>query len=281
MWSSLLDMKNKFFLIFFILVFCGAAGLAQTYKYVDLCQIDNHSFIPGEKLRFRIYYNWKFVWVPAGEVEFSIEELDEEHYWVEVIGKTYPAYESFFKVDDFYASRIDKSSLLPEYFLRDVEEGSYNRYDSIHFDQTNMKIESHWGKHREDAEQFEFESKTCVQDMVSILYFVRNLNYDELDNKTIVPVEIFFDKEFYPLKMEVNKREKKKVKGLGKFKTIKLIPEAVDGHVFDEDTKMDVWISDDQNKIPLLIESPLTIGSAKAVLIRHEGLRYPLDSKLK
>lgn len=274
-------MKNKFLFLFIAIFLWSLPASAQKIKEVDLCQIDNHSFSAGEKLRFRIYYNWKFVWVPAGEVEFSINEHDEEQYFVEVIGKSYPAYESFFKVDDYYSSRIDKSNLLPNYFLRDVEEGPYNRYDSILFDQQNLHIESHWGKQPEDAERFEFEAESCVQDMVSILYFVRNLDYTQLDNKTIVPVKIFFDKEFYPLKMEVNKREKKKIKGMGKFKTIKLIPEAVDGHVFDEDTKMDVWISDDQNKIPLLIESPLTIGSAKAVLIKHEGLRYPLDSKIK
>ncbi len=272
-------MKNSF-LFFLLFAFCSLELSAQQTQEVDLCQIDNQSFQGGEKLRFRIYYNWKFVWVPAGEVEFSIEE-DETDYHVEVIGKTYAAYENFFKVDDYYGSRIDKNTLLPEYFLRNVEEGSYNRYDSILFDQESLHLESYWGKHREDAELNEFDMVGCVQDMVSILYFVRNLDYNSYADNTIIPVSIFFDKELYPLKMEINKREKKKIKGMGKFKTIKLIPEAVDGHVFDEDTKMDVWISDDKNKIPLLIESPLTIGSAKAVLIKHEGLRYPLDAKLK
>lgn len=272
-------MKNSV-LTFLILVLCLGAMSGQTLQEVELCHIDNHTFQGGEKLRYRIYYNWRFVWIPAGEVEFSVEENDT-HYQVQIIGKTYPAYENFFKVDDFYTSHIEKSNLLPDYFLRDVEEGSYNRYDSILFDQQNMHITSHWGQQREDAKSYEFEMETCVQDMASILYFVRNLDYDEYDDKTVIPVKIFFDKEFYPLKMEINKREKKKIKGLGKFKTIKLIPEAVDGHVFDEDTKMDVWISDDQNKIPLLIESPLTIGSAKAVLIKQEGLRFPLDAKLK
>jgi len=274
-------MKNKFLFLTAVFILWTSALDAQKIKTVDLCQIDNHAFSAGEKLRFRIYYNWKFIWVPAGEVEFVINEYDDEHYFVEVIGKTYPAYENFFKVDDYYSSRIEKENLLPKAFLRNVSEGEYNRYDSILFDQENLHIESHWGKYKDDAERFEFEAESCVQDMVSILYFVRNLDYNHLDNKTIVPVKIFFDKEFYPLKMEVRKREKKKIKGQGKFRTIKLIPEAVDGHVFDEDTKMDVWISDDKNKIPLLIESPLTIGSAKAVLIKHEGLRYPLDAKLK
>ena len=273
-------MKNSFLLV---LLFCflGLFGLnGQGIQEVDLCQIDNHSFQGGEKLRYRIYYNWKFVWIPAGEVEFSVEENDT-HYNVEIIGKTYPAYEGFYKIDDYYTSRIDKSTLLPEYFLRDVEEGSYNRYDSILFDQSNQYITSYWGDQRADATKVEFEMNGCVQDMVSILYFVRNLDYPNYNDKSIIPVSIFFDKEFYPLKMEINKREKKKIKGQGKFNTIKLIPEAVDGHVFDEDTKMDVWISDDENRIPLLIESPLTVGSAKAVLIKHEGLRFPLNAKLK
>jgi len=272
-------MKNSLFLLL-VLILSLDIAMAQDIQEVELCHIDNNTFQGGEKLRYRIYYNWKFIWVPAGEVEFSVEE-NGTHYNVEVIGKTYPAYENFFKVDDYYSSRMDKSTLLPDYFLRDVEEGNYNRYDSILFDQKNLHITSYWGKQREDAEKNEFQSEGCVQDMASILYFVRNLDFDAFKNRSIIPVKIFFDKEFYPLKMEINKREKKKIKGLGKFKTIKLIPEAVDGHVFDEDTKMDVWISDDQNKIPLLIRSPLTIGSGKAVLIKHEGLRYPLDAKLK
>lgn len=278
MWSSLLAMKNSLF-SFLILVICSGVLSGQNLQEVDLCRIDNHTFQGGEKLRYRIYYNWKFVWIPAGEVEFSVEE-DSTYYNVKVIGKTYSAYEDFFKVDDFYSSRVDKSTLLPDYFLRDVEEGNYNRYDSILFDQSNLQITSYWGKQREDAEKYEYQMEGCVQDMASILYFVRNLDFSSIENETIIPVKIFFDKEFYPLKMEINKREQKKIKGLGKFNTIKLIPEAVDGHVFDEDTKMDVWISDDNNKIPLLIESPLTIGTAKAVLIKYEGLRYPLDAKL-
>ena len=278
MWSSLSVMKNSI-LVLLVLILSVVHSSAQNIQEVELCHIDNHTFQSGEKLRYRIYYNWKFVWIPAGEVEFTIEENDT-HFNIQIIGKTYPAYENFFKVDDYYSSIVDKTTLLPEYFLRDVEEGNYMRYDSILFDQENMHITSFWGKQREDAEMHEFQSEGCVQDMASILYFVRNLEYDAFADEAIIPVEIFFDKEFYPLKMEINKREKKKIKGLGKFNTIKLIPEAVDGHVFDEDTKMDVWISDDQNKIPLLIRSPLTIGSAKAVLIKHEGLRHPLDSKM-
>ena len=44
---------------------------------------------------------------------------------------------------------------------------------------------------------------------------------------------------------------------------------------------MKIWVSDDANKLPLLIESPLKIGSAKAVLKSYKGLRHKLSSKLQ
>ena len=65
------------------------------------------------------------------------------------------------------------------------------------------------------------------------------------------------------------------------FKTIKFTPEVIAGQVFDEDTEMNVWVTDDQNRIPLLIESPVAVGSVKAVLKNYKGLRYDMTAKVK
>nr|MBP6540568.1 DUF3108 domain-containing protein [Saprospiraceae bacterium] len=43
--------------------------------------------------------------------------------------------------------------------------------------------------------------------------------------------------------------------------------------------RMHVWVSNDGNKLPLLIESPLSVGSAKAVLKSYSGLRHPFVLK--
>ncbi|MDR2886110.1 MAG: DUF3108 domain-containing protein, partial [Rikenellaceae bacterium] len=42
-----------------------------------------------------------------------------------------------------------------------------------------------------------------------------------------------------------------------------------------------IWISDDQNKIPLYIESPIRVGSIRARMKKFDGLKYPLDSKIQ
>jgi methylaspartate ammonia-lyase len=43
---------------------------------------------------------------------------------------------------------------------------------------------------------------------------------------------------------------------------------------------MTVYVSNDKNRIPLLIESPVSVGSIKAVLKDYSGLRHELSSKI-
>jgi hypothetical protein len=246
----------------------------------DKCMASNDTFIDGETLVYKLYYNWKLVWIPAGEVKFTVRE-GKEYYEYFAEGKTYSSYDNFFKVRDYYYSKVNKSTLYPENFVRDIEEGKYFRYDSIVFNQEDQKAISYWGSQPENAKPYEYELDGCMQDMLSILYYVRNYDFSGMKKGEKVPISVFFDKETYPLKVQYDgKDKKKKIKNLGKFKTLKFIPEVVAGYVFDEDTRMKLWVSDDENRIPLLIESPVSIGSIKAVLKRHENLKYPLTSQI-
>ncbi len=72
-------------------------------------------------------------------------------------------------------------------------------------------------------------------------------------------------------------KEAKKIKGLGSFDVLNISPDLIEGHVFEDGDKMNIWVSNDSNRIPLLIESPLAVGSVKAVLKSHQGLKYELN----
>ncbi len=242
----------------------------------SFCRTTNKVFQGGEKLVYKLYYNWKFVWLPAGEVTFDVVENDDS-YEVFVSGITYPSYNSFFKVEDYFYSRIDKETLLPTDFLRDIHEGNYIKYDSIGFDQNTHTAQTYHGKTKETTTQEEWDLKECMQDMVSILYYVRNIDFEHTKKGKKFPVKVFFDKEVFPLDVEYKGvKKRKKIKKLGKFDTYEFSPEVVAGEVFDENARMKIWVSKDQNKIPLQIESPVSIGSIKAVLKSYDGLMYPL-----
>ena len=96
-----------------------------------------------------------------------------------------------------------------------------------------------------------------------------------------MPLQIFMDKETWPLTMTyAGKESNVKVKGVGRFNTIRLKPEVIAGEIFEEGTEMNIWVTDDENRLPLLIESPLSVGSVKAVLKDYKNLRHDLSAEV-
>ena len=246
---------------------------------VEPCFMENKTFQGGEELTYKLYYNWNFVWLAAGEVTFKVNDMGGQ-YHIAVEGRTYKSYEWFFKVRDYYDTYIDKNSLLPETAIRNVSEGKYRLYDEINFDQENNKASSLRGKTKEVATLKEYDVKECMHDMLSIVYYSRNIDFKNYSEGEDFPVKIFMDKEVWPLNVKYKgKQERKKIKGEGRFDTIKFSPQVLSGRVFKEGEEMMVYVSDDQNRIPLLIESPVSVGSVKAVLKDYKGLKYEVTSK--
>ena len=243
-------------------------------------QSGDNAFQNGEQLTYKIYYNLNFIWVPAGEVTFKVfDEGAQFHY--NARGETYDSYEWFFSVKDNYDSWVDKNSLLPNYSERDVNEGKYHIFEKIAFNQSAKKT-TVWRADKRGAPETKTEHgvQDKVNDVLSIMYQLRNIDFGSQQPGYAVPFRIFMDKEEFPLKLRFSGKEaRKKVYGMGRYKTLKFQPEVIAGNVFKEDAQMAVWVSDDQNRIPLLIESPVSVGSVKMVLKKYWGLKYGFLAK--
>ncbi len=246
---------------------------------IEPCFMENKTFQGGEEITYKLYYNWGIMWLSAGEVSFKVNDMGSQ-YHVAVAGRTYKSYEWFFKVRDYYDTYIDKNSLLPKTAIRNVREGKYRLYDEITFDQENKKASSLRGKTKDVATKKNYNLGECMHDMLSVIYYSRNIDFESYKEGEEFPVKIFMDKEVWPLNVKYKgKQSRKKVKGKGRFNTIKFSPQVVSGRVFKEGEEMMVYVSDDKNRIPLLIESPVSVGSVKAVLKNYKGLKYNMTAK--
>jgi len=265
------------FIVTLLLIACTLFSSNVANKETsDLCGLTNSSYVDGEMLKYKLYYNWSFVWIPAGEVTFHLTTTDST-YEANIEGRSYGSYDNFFRVRDQFHSSIDKETLHPLRFCRKVEEGKYRRFDSLMFDYELGSIYSLNGETKESAKSDTFALANCVQDLVSIMYNLRNVNTDAYQPGDQISGNIFFDKEQVPLTIDYLKKENKKVKGMGRFQTVKIQPKVIIGNVFKEDDIMHIWVSDDGNKIPLVIQSPIRIGSVKAILLEHKGLAHELS----
>ena len=277
----------------FMLIFCGLSLMAFSHSThlevmpteqlaTALPQPSEPSFQNGEKLTYKIFYNLNFIWMPAGEVTFKVfDEGNQFHYQAK--GKTYSSYEWFFEVKDDYDSWVDKNSYLPNYSERSVNEGGYHIFEKISFNQAsrNMTV---WRSPKRGATETKTEHtvKTDVHDVLSSLYALRNIDFGSQQAGYAVPFSVFMDQEEFPLRFRyMGKEPRKNVHNMGRYKTLKFQPDLIAGSVFKEDAKMTVWVSDDQNRIPLLIESPVSVGSVKMVLKEYWGLKYSFDAKVK
>src|SRR5450631_4683561 len=237
----------------------------------DFCGLQNHAFQSGESITFRVYYKVVGVYIAAGEAVFSValENLNNKPvYHVTGDGKTYSFYDNFFKVRDKYESFIDTSNLQPLKFIRNVNEGSYKKYENISFNKTAHTAITNSGV---------FKTPECVQDVLSSMYYMRNIDFDKMKPGDKIPFSMFLDNQVYNLYIRFIGKETIKTK-YGKFRSIKFKPLLIKGTIFEGGEKMTVWVSDDANHIPVRVESPISVGSVKVDMMDFKNRRTPLSS---
>ena len=122
-----------------------------------------------------------------------------------------------------------------------------------------------------------FKIPACIQDVVSAIFYARNIDFNKYKPGDKIPFAMFLDKEVFEMYIRYIGKETIKTK-YGKFKAIKFKPLLVKGTIFEGGEKMTVWVSDDANHIPVRIESPISVGSVKVDMISRNNLRHPLSS---
>ncbi|MEO5675285.1 MAG: DUF3108 domain-containing protein [Chitinophagales bacterium] len=254
--------------------FCVCLGLFDSKAQApEQCTTSNTAFAIGEKISYKIIYNWNSLWLNGGEASFTVRDGllgAAKVYHVVGEGFSYKSYDWFFKVHDTYESYIDPLTMLPLKFVRNVSEGGYNIYNNVVFNHDEHKAISTHG---------EFKIPNCIQDVLSGIYYARNIDFNTFQANDTIPVNLFLDDSVYNIHIRYLGKEIITTKK-GTFNCIKFKPLLVTGTIFKGGEKMTVWVTDDANKIPVLVESPILIGFIRAELYKYEGLRNPMTAKV-
>ena len=243
-----------------IILFCSIATLsAQEKAYGD-----------GEWFKFRIHYG--LLTAGYASLEVNSENLNgKDVFHVKGFGETVGVSKWFFKVEDDYQSYIDSEKNIPYRFIRRIDEGGYTKDIQIDFDHTSNKALIFNKKHN-TKEELSFDENT--QDMVSAFYYLRNrLDTENIVEGEYVDMNMFFDKENYKFRLKFLGRETLRT-SFGKVPCLVFRPYVQSGRVFKESESLTVWVSDDKNKMPLLIKADLAVGSLKATLTQYKGLKH-------
>lgn len=250
----------------------------------ESCNVKDIPFRVGEYITYRAVYSWGFIWVNAGDVYFKVSDtlyLGKPSFHYKSEGWSLKQYDWFFKVRDRFESIVQPQTLKPYWFERDTYEGgfkTFNRY-VFNWEQNVIDLVSQTSKRPFKKEVLPL--KPCVFDVLSAIYFCRTLSFNGLNKGDVLPLTMAIDNEIFDLYIRFLGREVITTHEGKKYKTIKFSAKLVEGTIFSGGEDLFVWVTDDMNKVPLLIEAKILVGSVKAVLVDTQNLKYPETSLVK
>ncbi len=219
-------------------------------------------------MRFRLSYGL----IDAGEAEITVKNGSKrfqgrEAYHIVGTGKTLGAFSWFFKVRDRYETYFDKKGAFPWEFVRDIEEGSYKKTQVYYFHQDKAAVTTNKGE--------TFAIPKYSQDMLSAFFYARTLDFSKAKMDQVYTIPTFVDGEHFPLQVKYKGKEEIDSRA-GKFRCLKFVPVVQKGRIFKEEEDMMVWITDDENKIPVLCKAKVLVGSIKMELVEYSNLLNPI-----
>jgi len=241
--------------------------------------IRNESFSGGEVLKYKIHYG------PITAGEATIDVSPKLHringrmtYKATVTGKTSGSFDLITKVRDTWQTYMDTAALVPHRFYRNIQEGSYRKNETIDFDHYNNTAVVSVKRKSDPRKTTTHTIQENAQDLVSGFYYLRTIDYTNMKegDKFIIPG--FFDEENFNMEVTYKGRETVETKA-GDIKAVKLVPTMPENEVFDGKNAVSVYISDDKNKVPVLIQAKMFIGSIKVDLYSYRNLKHKLIAK--
>ncbi len=258
-------------ILVFILILFGLQAFSQQYRTVP-----NSAFIRGEKLTFRVAFNSALTGsITGGKATLEVKNENKiinnrSTYHVVGEGKTTGFIELFYKVHDRFESYFDQDALIAWKFTRRTRENNYKKDDIVIFRQHDRLAVS-LTKIVKVPEN--------IQDILSAFYYARTLDISDIQPGGIILVPFFLDDSVYNSKVIFMGRETVKTK-LGKFRCIAFRPMVATGYAFDDPYPITIWVTDDANRLPVLIESEQSVGRGRVELISYSGLANPITAKL-
>jgi hypothetical protein len=267
--------KNYHLII--LLFFLVTISSGNPVSSQQLRKIENNAFQKGEKISYRVFYDSYLTGnVNAGVASLEIKPESEiiggrKTMNVVGLGRTRGAFNFFFRVVNRYETYIDEEAIIPLLFIRRINEGGYKKSQDVMFNQReNLAI----------SNTATVKVAENIQDLVSAFYYMRTFDYTNARVGDVYDVSFFLDDTVYVSRVMFDGREEITTRS-GTFKTLRFKPQVLTGEVFSQPYPMTLWISDDKNKIPILAQSGIIVGSVKMELVDYKGLRNPLTSRIR
>ncbi len=267
--------KFWFILICLPIFFSPGQASGQNMKY---------PFKGNEYALYGAYFNWNFIWIQNGEVEFSADTLayNQQMAWhFKAVGKSFRAYDLIYEVRDTFETFSDYKTFRPLYSRRVLNHAKENSVHQYGFDYASGKITVRIQQEKKPIYQASLPVQENTFDLLSTAYNFRKFDFEKLFIGQKVPYRMLIDRQVADLYFRYLGKEDVKTRNGKKYRCHKVSVYLLQGDFFPEGEYMKIWFTDDQNHLPVQVETEVLVGSVKALLLETKAMKYPLTSEIK
>ncbi len=234
-------------------------------------KVENRAFGVGERLVFDVNYGL----ITAGEAIMHIPAYDSiagrQCFRVEFAVNSLPSFSWIYKVEDRYLTFIDVETIAPWRFEQHIREGSYRRDFVAEFDQT---------RNTATTADSVFQVPEYVHDIMSAFYFARTIDYSGFQVGEGVTLSNFYKDKSHELFVRYLGKQELEV-AAGTFRTLVVEPLVREGGLFKSEGRLVVWLTDDERRMPVRVNTKVIIGSIDSELREYSGLIGPVESRIE
>ena len=245
--------------IFPILLFGIIVILFPTTQLLSNPTFEDLPFKVGEKLNFKVYLGFIF----GGNATMSVKSIEEVNgypcYQIVSEARSTRTIDTFYKVRDRITSWLDVQGRFSRRYEKILREGRYRTYKRVGYAPEKGRALL-YRKSSELPDTLDING--LVLDILSAFYQVR---IEDLKVGKSVWIDVHDIKKRYDLEVEVLRKERLKVPA-GEFDCFVLEPRLQTAGIFRREGRMQIWLSDDEHKLPVMMRSKLYFGSVWAKL---------------
>lgn len=263
------------------ILFCLLASVPALHGQ---CELANATFSPGEKIDYDVYFKWGILMPKAGTAVISIDEATfrgEKAIRQQLTFRTTGLIEKAFPMRDTIDTYFTPE-LLPVFYEKHALENGYYVIDEMEFQyqggQTRIPTK------RYTPQRVKIDTvhvvNGCMFDILSVTMYLRSLNMENVAIGDEFPASFVMGRDIVQIRYRYAGQSVVERSETLKYKTLKFDMDVYDEAVTQTKNAFEIWISDDENHIPIKIRAKLKIGAAEAYFRKITGNRYPLSSEV-
>jgi len=210
------------------------------------------TFERGETLDYELV--WLKMTGGSARMTISPQAADPNNYLITSVAKSTSGFSRIYKVRDEIETVVARGNFSTMRYHKSLSEGPTHKDETVTY---ANGIATRKGK--------TYPVPTPVFDPLSLMYYLRT---QELVPGRSYRFTVFADKKTYDVVANVTERQTIGTPA-GTFRTVVVEPEMHAGGLYrDEESKLTIWYSDDERKLPVRIRSDVKIGSITMSLRR-------------